>query len=452
MRASLVPFVFILVLVTSLGAVASHVPSANTDGDQLQVRWISEPPPDLASNHHSPAATYFQGKSYVAVPLNDQHGNTCQLAVLDGSGEVRWRDVLDQEKCTVHAVSDPTIADYDSDGEPEVLAATTEKALVAYDLRTGEKELQHNLTSYGYSKPIVANLTAAPGPETIVVDLLGGVFVLRPNGEEVWTKKLSDARVRQPTVRDFDADGSPELAVGQLSGPMTMLNHDGTVAWRTNISGSVVTKWMVPSQFDDDKPTEIVVSTFTGHVVTLDGATGEVEWDRDLGESNSTTAAAFLGAGGSTFWTLHGTKGASIHAVGDGDGDGRVEVYPVARNGNLYSLDGANGSVEWTTTLTTDSVVVAPPPSLGDVDGDGDAELVAVTDSGRVAVVDPATGETLAAYARDRSIRTYPRLADITGDGTPEIIVIYGDGSVAALSYAPNGTDRERRHSLSLLP
>jgi outer membrane protein assembly factor BamB len=443
MRASLVPLVVVLVLATGLGPVASDAPT-NTGESQFQVRWVSDPPPDLASNHHTPAATYFRGEAYVAVPLNDQHGNTCQLTVLDGSGEVRWRDELDEEACTVHAVSDPTIADYDSDGQPEVLAATTEQALVAYDLRTGEPELRHNLTSYGYSKLLVANLTAAPGPETIVVDLLGGVFVLRPDGEEVWTRKLGDARVRQPAVRDFDADGLPELAVGQLSGPMTMLNHDGTTAWRTNVSESVATQWMVPGQLDDDEPVELSVATYTGHVVALDGATGEIGWDRDLGESNA-TAGAFLGGAGSTARTLHGVTGAAVHAAGDGDGDGQVEVYPVARNGNLYSLDGATGTVEWTTALTTGDVTVAPPPSFGDMDGDGDPELVAVTFSGRVPVVDPETGETLASYGRDRPIRTYPRLADVTGDGTPEILVIYGDGSVAALSYAPNETQNEGR-------
>ena len=439
MRPSLVPLVVVLVLATSLGTVASEVTVSDTSQDRLQVRWISEPPPDLASNHHTPAATYFQGEAYVAVPLNDQHGNTCQLAVLDGSGEVRWRDELDADSCTVHAVSDPTIADYDSDGEPEVLAATTEQALVVYDLQTGEVEMRHNLTSYGYSKPIVTNLTAAPGPETIVVDLLGGVFVLRPDGTEVWTRKLDDARVRQPAVRDFDADGTPELAVGQLSGPMTMLNHDGSVAWRTNISESVATQWMVPGQFDGDDAVELSVGTYTGHIVTLDGATGDVEWDRDLGGANATAVAvASRGAGGSTL-RLHGTTGAAVHAVGDGDGDGQVEVYPVARNGNLYSLDGSNGTVEWTATLTTGPVTVAPPPSLGDVDGDGNDELVAVTGDGRVAVVDPATGEILASHERDQPIRTFPRLADISGDETPEIVVIYGDGSVAALSFLPDG-------------
>lgn len=442
MRRSLVPLAVVLVLAASVGTVASEATVQDTGQDRLQVRWVSEPPPDLASNHHTPAATYFQGEAYVAVPLNDQHGNTCQLAVLDGAGEVRWRDELDADACTVHAVSDPTIADYDSDGEPEVLAATTEQALVAYDLRTGEQEMRHNLTSYGYSKPIVANLTADPGPETVVVDLLGGVFVLRPDGTEVWTRKLDDARVRQPAVRDFDADGMPELAVGQLSGPMTMLNHDGTVAWRTNVSESVATQWMAPGQFDGDDAVEISVSTYTGHVVTLDGATGAVEWNRDLGGANATAAVP---AGSGSPLRLHGVTGAAVHAVGDGDGDGQVEVYPVARNGNLYGLDGANGTVEWSATLTRDAVTVAPPPSFDDVDGDGNPELVAVTDAGRVAVVDPATGETLASYDRDRSIRTFPRLADVTGDGTPEIVVIYGDGSVAALSYASDGANSERR-------
>lgn len=205
--------------------------------------------------------------------------------MLNGEGEVRWRDTIQKEECTVHAVSDPTIADFDQDGWPEVLAATSEKSLVAYNITSGEKELRHNLTSFGYSKPIVDNLTADNGPETIVVDLLGGVFVLRPNGDTVWQRKLGDARVRQPAVKDYDADGEPELAVGQLSGPMTLLEHNGTTAWRTNISKSVSTRWMTSGQLDNDPAVEIGVATFTGHVVTLDGANGTIEWTRDLGET-----------------------------------------------------------------------------------------------------------------------------------------------------------------------
>lgn len=449
-----------------------------SDATDLQVLWTSDPEANqtLQSNHHTPAAVRFRNETYVAVPINSRHGTVCALAVLDGDGDRRWRDTIPEAQCTVHAISDPAIADYDADGRPEVLAATSEEVLVAYNLTTGTEELRKNLTSYGYSKPIVVDLTGGSGPETVVVDLLGGVFVLRPDGATVWHRQLDDARVRQPAIADFDADGRPELVVGQLSGPVTLLERDGATAWRTNVSDSVSTRWLASGRLDDDPAVEVVVATYTGHVVAIDGASGAVEWTLDLGlgAANGTASgglaanasAATLARGGSTFGRaslgtpaleggttrggalgsgplddalLHGTTGAAVHAVGDGDGDGDVEVYPVARNGKLYGVSGANGSVEWTLQLADPPVGVAPPPSTGDVDADGDPELVAVTDDGTVAVVDPTDGSVLATYERDVPIRTFPRIADVDGDREREILVLYGDGRVVALSYGSSG-------------
>ena len=402
----------LVVLLVLLSVVVAYGALQETGAkSELTVEWVSDPPPNLESNHHSPAAAHVNGNSYIAVPINSRQATLCTLSVLDGDGSQRWQDVIPQDRCTVHAVSDPTITDFDGDGRPEVIAATSEKAVVAYDLQ-GNVEMRHTLTSYGYSKPLVANLTAASGPETVVVDLLGGVFVLHPNGSEAWTKTLEDARVRQPAVKDFDADGAPELAVGQLSGTVVLFENDGDVAWRTSFPNSIVVKWMETGQIDDDDAIELVVSTFTGEIIALDGTDGAVQWRRSLN-----------------------AKGASVHAIGDGDGDGEPEVYVAARDGAIRSLSASDGTVEWTTTLTTEPVAPMPPPSLGDVDGDGDPELVAPSNTGLLAIVDPKTGEIAASYEREVPINTFARLTDYDGDGVEEILVIYGDGRVVVLSY-----------------
>lgn len=427
----------VLLALLVIGSVSTHgtVQDTSNEGNLTEL-WVSNPPNNLASNHHSPAAIHYRDEAYIAVPLNDRHGKICSLSVLDGNGTERWRDTIPDERCEIHSVSDPTIADFDGDGDPEVIAATSEKVVVAYNLTTGKEEFRHNLTSYGYSTPIVTNFTAANGSETIVVDLLGGIFVFRQNGTLAWTRKLDDARVRQPAVADFDADGAPELAVGQLSGQVYVYENDGSVAWRTNFSDSIALRWLTTGQADSDPAVELVLATFTGHVFALDGKTGAMEWDRDLGSNQSNASVyAFGGTTGNVTAGLHAVRGASVRAFGDGDGDGQTEVYPVARDGKLYSLSANNGSIEWTTSLTSRDVTVMAPPSLGDIDEDDALELVAVDYTGQIAVVDPKTGETLASYRRDTPIRTYPTLADFDGDGIQEILVIYGDGSVVALSY-----------------
>ncbi|GAB7093228.1 hypothetical protein JCM30237_03800 [Halolamina litorea] len=376
---------------------------------ELAERWISSLPEALESNHHSPAAVAIDGESYIAVPINSRQGTVCRMSVLDGDGEERWADTLSEADCNVHSISDPTIADYDRDGEPEILAATSAREFVAYSL-DGRVELRRNLTSFGYSTPVVADLTGDETPETVVVDLLGGVSVFRPDGSRVWNRDVGDARVRQPRVEDFDADGDPELAVGKTGGSVVMLNGDGSTRWQRNLSDALTLRWIVPAQIDDDPAVELVAAGFSGNVYAIDGRTGETQWRRGFD-----------------------ARGTSVYAVGDGDDDGVPEAYVAARDGKVRSLNARNGSVEWTTTLTLEPVAPMPPPSLGDLNGDGSLELVAPSNTGSVSVLDPTTGELIDSYSREEKINTFVPLVDFDGDGDPEALVIYNDGRVAAL-------------------
>ena len=400
-----------LLVVLVLGSVFGYSLVREERSRDLTEQWVSTPQWSLESNHHSPTGVTVDGETFVAVPLNSRQAEHCRLRVLDGNGTERWHADLPESSCTVHSISDPTIADYDQDGRLEIVAATSTKTLVAYDLRTGEKELEHQLTSLGYSKPIITNFTGTRAPETVVADLLGGVFALNPNGTELWSRNFPDARVRQPAIADFDGDGAPELMIGQIEGTVVLLENNGSTAWRAKLSNVTSAKWMATGQADDDAPREVVLTTFSGTVIALDGRRGAVEWRRDFDAT-----------------------GATVHSLGDGDGDGQAEVYVAARDGAVRSLDASNGTVEWTTTLTTEESTVGPPPTLGDVDGDAASELVAVSNAGVVSIVDPKTGEIQSRYEREVPINTYPRLENLDADPADEIIVIYGDGSVAVLT------------------
>ena len=407
-----------VVLVGLIGAAVvgltgtGGVVSQSADNGSLSERWVSTPPAVLESNHHTPAAAFVDGEAFVVVPINSRQGTTCQISTLDGNGTERWNRTVASEECTIHSISDPTIADFDGDGEKEVIAATSAEEVVVYNLRNGSVEYRHDLSSYGYSKPLVGNVLPGGGNETVVVDLGGGVSTFTRNGSVAWQRSFADARVRQPAIGDFDGDGDPEIAIGQLGGEAIVLERNGSVAWRRAIPNASSTKWMATGQADGDAALELTFTTFFGEVATLDGANGSVQWRQNLS-----------------------AQGATVRAMGDGDGDGRAEVYVTARDGVLRSFDAANGSLDWQTRLTTETKVrVMPPPSLGDLDGDGDPELVAVTS--RVLVIDPTSGETVDSYERDVPINTFPRLADFDGDGRDEIVVIYDDGRVLALSYA----------------
>ncbi|NHN58101.1 MULTISPECIES: PQQ-binding-like beta-propeller repeat protein [Halorussus] len=410
--------VVLAVLAGLLGAAAVGLGVFGGESTTLTAEWVSGTGREVTSNHHAVAAGRPGGRGMVYAPVSGR-ANTTQCALYGlsaANGSTDWTYAVPPADCTIHSVADPTLADYDDDGTVEVLAGTTERAVVAVDPATGAVEFRRDLGSYGYSKPVVTDFVGDDAKEIIVVDAHGTVYVLRPNGSEVWSKKLDRYTWGQPAVADFDDDGDPELTVGVGGeGHLYLFERNGTVAWRrTDSLGGSIT-WLTTGQADGDPAREIVTATAAGGVAMFDGTDGRVEWERDFGRL------------------------AAVRALGDGDGDGAPEVYAVARDGKLRSIAVATGDVEWTTTLTTADVQMMPPPSLGDVDGDDSPELVAATNDGTVAVVDPVGGDVVARYERDVPVFAPPTLADVDADGRSEAFVIYGDGRVVALSVPEGG-------------
>lgn len=402
-----------LVVAMLAGTAVFGLSTVADSGGTLNERWVSNTTSAVTSNHHAPAAGRVDGNGMVFAPISGRgDSDQCALVARDATGgQSRWREPIPPANCTIHAVADPTLADFVGDDTSEVIAATTEKQVAAYDPSTGKQVFQHNLTDYGYTQPVVAGLVGDETNELVVADVRGTVFVLRPNGTTVWTKQLSSYTFGQPTVEDFDGDSEPEVVVGTSGGQLVLFERNGTVAWnRTSPFESSIT-WMTTGQADADRATEIATATVEGRVAMIDGKRGSVQWKQDFGDF------------------------AAVHAFGDGDGDNDPELYAVTKDGKLRSLNASDGKVGWTTTLTTESVQMMPPPSMGDLDNDGAIELVAPTNNGVVSTVDPQSGDVLASYKRDVPIYVHPTVADTDGNGGAEVYTTYGDGRVVALNY-----------------
>jgi outer membrane protein assembly factor BamB len=378
---------------------------------------VSDTARDVGGNHHAVAAGRIDGRPFVFAPVSGEGGtDRCALVGLDGrNGSVRWQQRVPPANCTIHSVADPTIADADADGTAEIVAATTERVVSVYDPLTGAPEARHALSSYGYTKPLVTDVTGDGRPELLVVDVKGSAVAVRANGTTLWSHRHDTYTWGQPAVADFDGDRDPELVTALGSGDLYLYDGaTGRVEWTrsldddpTGIQGAVT--WLTTKSANAGSGTDIVVATDGGTVALLDGEDGAQQWRHGLG--------AF----------------AAVHAVGDGDGDGRIEIYAVAKDGVLRSLNASTGHVEWSTTLTPADVQMMPPPALGDVTGDGAPELVAPTHDGEVLVVDPASGHIQARYGRGEAIWTHPTLADLNDDGSNEILTVYGNGEVVAL-------------------
>lgn len=398
------------------GLVGVALVEERRGGVAVSPLWVSDTARGTGGNHHAAAPATVGGESLVYAPLSGRPGTEeCELLALDGgTGDARWRAPVPPADCAIHAVADPTVADFDGDDVREVVVATTEREVVAFHPLTGAVEFREPLRSYGYTQPLVTDFHGDDSPELVVVDAEGTVTVFRPDGSRAWTRNFSTHTWGQPSVADFDGDGAPELAVGHGgAGELRVFEADGTSAWERPQTFAGPITWTATGQADADAPVEIAVAAGeTGNVTLVDGTNGSVEWRRDFG----------------TY--------AAVHAFADGDGDGASEVYVAAGDGRLRSVDAATGETEWTTRLTSADVRVSPPPALGDVDGDGAPELVAATGDGAVAVVAPDSGAVLGRYERDAAVYTHPRLGDLDGDGDLEAVVTYGYGRVVALDVA----------------
>jgi hypothetical protein len=363
----------------------------------------------VAGNHHAAAAGRAHGEAVIAVPIGGRSGEVgCRLLVLDDAGEERWTEPIAKDACTIHAVADVTLVDFVGDATPEVIVASTEAEVVAYDALAGEPTFRYPLSNYGYSKPVVADATGDGTPELVVSDIDGTLAVVRQDGETVWRRPLNAYSWAPPAVADFDADGRPETLVGLGNGSVVAFTRRGQVAWTTAVGGSVT--WAGDGNIDADGNREYLAATTDGDVVSLDGHEGAIEWAQSIGEF------------------------AAVSDPVDADSDGVVEVYATNRTGTLFALDGRDGSIEWTRPLTDVETQMTPPPVIGDVTGDGTLEIVAVTNDGGVHVVNPATGAVRGSYERDARLFTHATLADTDSDGRNEVYVVYGDGVAVALS------------------
>lgn len=395
----------------ALGGVAAYGFVGTTTGGELREQWVSDTAREMLGNHHAPAVEEIDGQQLVFAPVSGPDGaNNCGLYALSGAdGSTEWVYEVPPTNCTIHSVADPTVADLDGDGSREVLAATTEKIVLAANATGGDTEFRHNLTSYGYTEPVVADFVPGGGKEVIVADVQGNLFVVHENGTTAWSKQMGMTWAA-PELADFDGDGTEELVVGSApgtEGTVTVLEPNGTETWQATLEGSV--GWLATGEAGGQH--RIVAATTDGEVAGYSG-NGTQQWSHQFGDE------------------------AAVHAFGDGDGDGTPEVYAAAEDGKLRAIDAASGEVEWTTTLTNADVQMMPPPALGDVDGDGSPELVAPSNDGTVSVVAPKSGDVLATYERDVPIFKYPAVADLDGDGDNEAVVMYGDGRVVALDYA----------------
>ena len=240
----------------------------------------------------------------------------------------------------------------------------------------------------------------------------------------------SFVRYSSPVLANMDADADLEIVVGGSDGRLYAYNPNGTslagFPYNTG-TGAAIESSPAVGDIDDDGQMEIVFgagSTFTpgahGGVYALN-TNGTLLWQFNTGDFNND------GVRDGVY---------STPALGDIDGDGKLEVVFGAWDGYVRALNGENGSILWEVFVRD---TVWSSPALGDVDRDGYLDVVIGVDAHYEAPFGTPNGGSLHVFTRDGAempgfpkhideiIQSSPALGDLNGDGWLEIVVGTGN-------------------------
>ncbi len=341
--------------------------------------------------------------------------NSTIYALSGESGSLMWDHKTGDGWDSIH--SSPAIGDVDDDGYLEVLIGSTNQHVYSLNSLTGNTEWT---TKFGgvVDNPIVLGDVNGDEELEVVVHILfsgstGNIKVLHgENGSVLW--EYLGGAAYSPSLGDVDGDGKLEV----VAGTYVFNGEDGTPVWSRNLNC-----FSSPAigDIDGDGKLEVVFGTSNSRVYALNGEDGTTAWWR-------ATEASIV-------W--------SSPALGDVDGDGKLEVVVGSTESGIgntdnyvYVFNGEDGSVEW--KISTGNQVWSSP-AIGDVDGDGKLEVVIGSDDRKVYAINGKDGSISWSYQTGGLVRSSPSLGDLDGDGTLEVVIGCYDYKVYAIKSTPSG-------------
>jgi hypothetical protein len=384
--------------------------------------------------------TYFYKVSAIDVSGNESALSTAYSGSTNPAQLAGWPIEMQ-----VETTSSPAVGDIDGDGTNEIVVG--DKYVHAWHASGIEMiDGDANPLTWG---PLNTQGDTFVGPVALArIDNIKGldivaasratkqVFVFKYNGAVLagWPKSTINFIRAGMAVGDINNDGLNEVIAIDELGVLYVWKRDGT-EYRDGDSNSSTNGVFVPqltgctlnysvpcvADIDNDGKDEIIVATQGDqlHAFNDDGT-----------QVSGFPVALSNDVSGSP-------------AVGDVDGDGQLDIVVYIRDGNLRAIRGNNGASLWTRSVvgSVNGNFFGSSPAIGDVNGDGKLETFVATHDGKLTGT-TFTGGNLTGFPTTYSTTTYtessPIIADIDNDGLRDILI--GSEEKAIWAWNRNGT------------